>query len=108
MDVRRIAAAIVLSAVCTFILRALPFLAFHGERHMPLWLEKLGKALPAAIMAVLLVYCVKDVGNDFPAVFLPKGAAVLLVGISYRWKHNTLLSIVLGTGCYMAFLRVFS
>ena len=46
--------AVLVSAVCTFALRALPFLAFNGERNMPLWLDRLGQVLPAAIMAVLM------------------------------------------------------
>lgn len=29
------------------------------------------------------------------------------VAVSYKWKHNTFLSILLGTVCYMVFLRIF-
>ena len=68
--------AVLVSAVCTFALRALPFLAFSGERRMPLWLDRLGQVLPAAIMAVLIVYCLKDVGSDLRGIAFPKGIAV--------------------------------
>lgn len=98
--------AVLVSAVCTFILRALPFLAFNGERNMPLWLDRLGQVLPAAIMAVLIVYCLKDVGSDLRGIAFPKGIAVVVVAVSYKWKHNTLISIAVGTGLYMVLLRV--
>ena len=98
--------AVLVSAVCTFILRARPFLAFNGERNMPLWLDRLGQVLPAAIMAVLIVYCLKDVGSDLRGIAFPKGIAVVVVAVSYKWKHNTLISIAVGTSLYMVLLRV--
>ena len=88
MNTERILITITVSALCTFFLRALPFLAFSGAQKMPDWLDRLGKTLPSAIMAVLIVYCLKD------------------VGISYKWKHNTLVSIVVGTAGYMILLRL--
>lgn len=98
--------AVLVSATCTFCLRALPFLAFNGERNMPLWLDRLGQMLPAAIMAVLIVYCLKDVGSDLREIALPKGMAVVVVAVTYKWKHNTLISIAAGTILYMLLLRV--
>ena len=73
---------------------------------MPLWLDKLGQVLPAAIMAVLIVYCLKDVGSDLRGTALPKGIAVAVVAVSYKWEHNTLISIAAGTALYMVLLRV--
>lgn len=96
--------AVAISAICTFLLRALPFLAFSGERTMPKWLEQLGQTLPSAIMAVLIVYCLKDAGDDMIAIGIPKIIAVGIVAITYKWKHNTLVSIVLGTVGYMVLL----
>lgn len=98
--------AILLAAVITFALRALPFLIFYGERKMPEFLVKLGAVLPAAIMAVLIVYCLKDIAVDWRANALSKILAVLTVGISYKWKHNTLISIAAGTAVYMILIRM--
>lgn len=89
------------SAVITFLLRVLPFIAFRGDRKMPQWLERLGQILPAAIMAVLIVYCLKDIGGDFVGTGIPKLAAVAVVAISYKLKHNMLLSVFGGTAVYM-------
>lgn len=106
MTTGEILLAILVSAICTFSLRALPFLAFRGERRMPVWLDRLGQVLPSAIMAVLIVYCLKDVGSSLLQVAIPKFAAVAAVAVTYKWKHNTLLSIAGGTILYMVLLRM--
>lgn len=59
MNTRYILIGIAVSAVVTFALRALPFVIFNGKRQMPEMLVKLGRVLPATIMAVLIVYCLK-------------------------------------------------
>lgn len=63
MNTKYILIGIAVSAVVTFALRALPFVIFNGKRQMPEMLVKLGKVLPATIMAVLIVYCLKGGGG---------------------------------------------
>ncbi len=106
MDRTQIFLAIIISAVITFFLRALPFIAFRGERRMPEKLIYLGNVLPSAIMAVLIVYCLKDVAANFKSCGVPDLVSVLSVAVSYKWKHNTLLSIMLGTACNMLLLHM--
>lgn len=101
-----ILAATALSAAITFGLRALPFIAFSGSRTMPHWMERLGQQLPAAIMAVLLVYCVKDAGTDWTGIGLPKLLALLATAASYKLRHNTLVSIAAGTAVYMILIQL--
>ena len=98
---------IFISACVTYFLRAVSFLVFRGDRKMPKSLDKLGKILPNAVMAVLVVYCLKDVPEDFSHIGIPKLIAVLLVAISYKWKHSTFLSILIGTVAYMILLVFF-
>ena len=100
------ALAVAVSAAVTFLLRALPFLLFHGERKMPEWLAQLGGILPSAIMAVLIIYCLRDAKSDMLHTGIPGLIAVLLTAVSYRWKHQTLPSILLGTAAYMIMIRV--
>lgn len=99
--------AVAVSAVITFGLRALPFLAFSGGRKMPASLERLGQALPSAIMAVLIVYCMKDIPSDGISAAVPKLLAAAVVFITYKWKHQTFISILLGTISYMVLLHLF-
>ncbi len=98
--------AVAVSAAVTFLLRALPFLFFHGERKMPEWLVRLGSVLPSAIMAVLIVYCLRGVKGNITHTSVQSLVAVLFTAASYRWKHQTLLSIFLGTAAYMILIRV--
>lgn len=100
------ALAVAVSAAVTFLLRALPFLLFHGERKMPEWLAQLGGILPSAIMAVLIIYCLRDAKSDMLHMGIPGLISVLLTAVSYRWKHQTLPSILLGTAAYMIMIRV--
>ncbi len=96
---------ITMSAGITFFLRAFPFLIFRGEAKMPVWLEALGKKLPSAIMAVLLIYCLKDAKSEPISQGIPLFVSSLFVGVTYKWKHNTFVSIVGGTIVYMVMIR---
>lgn len=98
--------AVLVSAACTLFMRALPFLFFQGNKPLPAWLERLGKVLPSAIMAVLVVYCLKDAVLAPRENALPQALGVAVVALSYRWKHNTLLSILLGTVAVMITMRL--
>lgn len=84
-------------------LRALPFLIFKGNKILPKSVQTLGRTLPSAIMAVLIVYCLKDAREDFMGTGVWQLLAVFVVAVSYKWKHNTFLSILLGTISYMFF-----
>lgn len=104
MNTRYILIGIAVSAVVTFALRALPFVIFNGKRQMPEMLVKLGKVLPATIMAI--VYCLKGAVAAPVATGIPSLVGVLVTGGTYKWRHNTLLSILLGTVSYMVMLRL--
>ena len=54
---------------------------------------------------VLIIYCLKDVPDDFTGVGIQKLLAVLVVVISYHFKRSTFLSIFLGTAAYMLLLH---
>ena len=100
-----ILSAIVVSALITFGLRALPFVLFRGGRSMPEWMQRLGQVLPSAIMAVLIIYCLKGAKSNPAGVGIPGIIAVGVVAASYKWKHNTFISIIAGTAVYMVMLR---
>lgn len=91
-------------AVMTFITRALPFLIF--KNHTNAFVEYLGDVLPFAIMAMLVVYCLKGVdilsGNHGICEMIGVGSVILL----HLYKRNTLLSIFGGTLIYMLCVQV--
>ena len=100
-------AIVLVVALCTLLTRALPFLLFgRGGGHPAPFILYLGKVLPAAVMAILVVYCLR--GTDFSAAagFVPQALAVAAVVALHLWKRNDLLSIAGGTAVYMLLLRM--
>lgn len=93
-------------SICTILLRALPFLVFGGKKEVPDTIKYLGKTLPPAIMAVLVVYCLRNTSFLDGNHGIPEIVSVLVVTALHIWKKNILLSIGLGTVCYMIFVQV--
>ena len=93
-------------ALVTAAIRYLPFLVFTNGRSTPKLVEKLGKLLPCAVMAMLVVYCLKDVHFASPSGFLPALIASVTVCGTYVWKRNTLISIISGTILYMILIQL--
>ncbi len=69
-------------------------------------LSSTASILTIALTAVLIIYCLKDALWHVQTEMLPNAVAVLAVAVSYKWKHNTFLSILLGTAVYMVLLRI--
>ncbi|MBQ9086133.1 MAG: AzlD domain-containing protein [Clostridia bacterium] len=90
----------------TAALRFLPFLIFGGNRKVPRIIDKLGRVLPAAIMGMLVVFCLKDVTVGSYSGWVPAFVGCVAVGVSYVWKRNTLISILLGTLAYMLLVQL--
>lgn len=97
--------AIAVMALITALLRFLPFLIFKGKASTPKLVEKLGRLLPGAVIAMLVVYCLKDMNFSTTVDYLPAIIAGLLVGVLHVWKSNTLLSVISGTVCYMLLVQ---
>ena len=86
-------------ALTTAALRFLPFLLF--EKKTPPFVVYLGKVLPAALIGMLVVYCLKDVQIASTPHGLPELIAGAAVALLQAWKRNSLLSILAGTLLYM-------
>ena len=99
------AAVIAVMAVITFLTRALPFLLFDRKGNPPRLVLYLGRVLPPAIIAMLIVYCLRGVNPSGLESWLPPLLAVLLVVGLHRWKHNNLISIFGGTIFYMVLVQ---
>lgn len=96
--------SVILIAVCALItaaLRFIPFLIFGGKRKTPEFITYLGKVLPFAIMAMLVIFCLKNVSVTSYPHGIPELISVLTVAGFHIWKRNTLLSIISGTVLYI-------
>ena len=101
MEKYRMIGIVAMAAAVTFLLRSLPFLIFGKKQQMPKAVAYLGKVLPPAIMAILIVYCMRNISIRNTWGSLSVILAAMLTAASYKWKHNTFLSIAGGTACYM-------
>lgn len=97
--------AIAVMALITALLRFLPFFIFKGKATTPALVEKLGRLLPSAVIAMLVVYCLKDMHFAAATGYLPAIIASLLIAALHVWKRNTLLSVISGTVCYMLLVQ---
>ena len=97
-----IALAVTAGAIVT---RFLPFLLFPDSRPVPKIVTYLGRTLPAAMMGLLLVYCLRNV--DFAAAphGLPELIAIGVTVLLHLWKRQMLISIAGGTLCYMLLIH---
>ncbi|WP_017430384.1 branched-chain amino acid transporter permease [Vreelandella jeotgali] len=103
---------ILVCALATFATRILPFVALSKQADHPLILH-LGRYLPPAVMLILVIYALRDFSpltagwqlnmgdNGLPLIL-----ASLLVAGMHVWRHNALLSIVLGTVAYMVMVQL--
>jgi len=88
------------------LLRFLPFLVFGGKRKTPAYISYLGKVLPYAIMAMLVVYCLRNTPIMQSPHGMPELISCAVVVILHVWKRNNLISILCGTLCYMLLVQL--
>lgn len=94
-------------AVVTYLIRAFPFLVFSKHNKIPPLVEYLGEVVSPAAIAMLVIYCFKDVNffgekHGIPEII----ASFVVVALHLKWK-NPLLSICLGTATYMVLIQNF-
>lgn len=89
-------AVVLVAALVTFLLRAVPFALLSRLRESRL-IPWLGVRMPVGIMVILAVYTVHDVQwTDVGRVVPLACGLVVTVGL-HLWRHNPVLSIVSGT-----------
>ena len=93
-------------SVGTQITRWLPFWLFPESKQPPKLVEYLGHVLPAAMMGLLVVYCLKGVQWTAAPHGAPELIAIAAVAALHRWRGNVLLSIAGGTVLYMVLVQV--
>ena len=98
-------ALIAVMAGVTFLTRALPFLLFDRGDHPPRLVLYLGRVLPPAIIAMLIVYCLKGVTFTTLGGWVPPLAAGLAAVLLHLWKGNDLISIFGATVFYMVLVQ---
>ncbi len=98
-------ASIAVMALVTFLTRAMPFLLFDRGERPPALVLYLGRVLPPAIIAMLIVYCVKGVSFSSLGGWLPTALAGAGAVALHVWKGNDLVSIFGATALYMLLVQ---
>lgn len=96
---------ILLCALATVLTRFLPFFIFSEKRKTPPFIQYLGRALPAAIFGMLVVYCLKNVNFLAGSHGVPEAIGIAVTVLLHLWKRQMLLSIAGGTVCYMLLVQ---
>ncbi len=90
----------------TMLTRFLPFLVFSSKRPTPRYIQYLGKVLPGAIFAMLVIYCLRNVSFLQGSHGLPELIAIAVTAGFHLWKKQMLLTIAGGTICYMLLVQL--
>ncbi|WP_406364152.1 branched-chain amino acid transporter permease [Streptomyces sp. NBC_01579] len=99
-DTPYLMAAVAASAAVTWALRALPFAALAPLRASGT-VRYLSTRMPAGIMVILLVYCLRDLPLTESHALAPLAALGVTLGL-HLWRRNALLSILGGTTVHVA------
>lgn len=100
---------IITIAMCTLgtmATRFLPFLFFRSDKPTPKYIQYLGKMLPGAIFAMLVVYCLRNVNVTGFSWGLPELIAGGVTVALHLWQRKMLLSIAAGTVVYMLLVQL--
>ena len=96
---------VAIMAIVTILLRFLPFWVF--KKNTPKYISYLGEVLPAAIIGMLVVYCLRNTDIIVAPHGLPELIATAIVVGLQIWKRNALVSILSGTMAYMLMVQLF-
>lgn len=89
----------------TVLTRSLPFLIFPAGKPVPPVVKYLGRVLPSAVFAMLVIYCLRHVNLFAGTRGIPEMAALAVTVGLHVWRRNMFLSMVAGTACYMLFVQ---
>lgn len=96
---------IIFTALILIFYRSFPFLIF-SKREVPAALKFVEKSLPPLIIAILLVYCFKDLNFAERPFGAPNFISLVAVILLHIWKKNSMISIFGGTILFMILSRV--
>ena len=100
-DYRHAMIVIALMGLAVLSTRIVPVLIFGRGERVPEFILYLGRVVPYTAMGLLIVYCLRDVPVMDAPHGLPEIISLAVVTVTYIWKRNTILSVVIGTALYM-------
>ena len=105
-DYRHALIIILVMGLMTLATRILPVLIFGRGEKVPDYIMYLGRVVPYTAMGLLIVYCLRDVPVLEAPHALPEAISIAVVVLTYLWKRNSILSVVIGTVLYMVLVQM--
>ena len=93
------------AVLATMLTRFLPFIIFGVTPETPKFVQYLGKVLPCAIFALLVVYCVRNVDIFSNSHGLPEFLAIIATISIHLILRQFLISMAFGTAVYMLLIQ---
>jgi len=106
MTTTKLVLIIAVCAVCTMLTRAIPFLVFRDASKVPKIVLYLGKVLPPAVIATLVIYALRNTEVLTGAHGIPELIGVLCAGVLHWIWRNSFISIGAATVLYMVLIRI--
>lgn len=104
-DYRHAMIIILVMGLMTLATRIVPVLIFGRGEKVPEYIMYLGRVVPYTAIGLLIVYCLKDVQILEAPHALPEIISLAAVCLTYLWKRNSILSVVVGTVLYMILVQ---
>ncbi|MBQ6712826.1 MAG: AzlD domain-containing protein [Selenomonadales bacterium] len=105
MTTIEIAITIAIVALVTLVTRALPFFVFGADRPLPPYIRYLNTVLPTAVIAMLVVYCLKGTSLMSAPYGMPELISLAFLTIVHRRYKKMLVSIGGSTALYMILVQ---
>lgn len=88
-------------AAATLIIRFLPFIIIRNSIAERRYIKFLGDMMPYSMIALLVIYCLKDVNLIKYPYGIPELISIAIIIVLHIFKRNVLISIGAGTIIYM-------
>lgn len=105
-DYRHAMIIILVMGLMTLATRIVPVLIFGRGEKVPEYILYLGKVVPYTAMGLLIIYCLKDVQVLEAPHAVPEAISLTVVTLTYLWKRNSIMSVVIGTALYMILIQM--
>lgn len=102
----QLALVIGVCAVCTMLTRAIPFLVFRDADKVPKTVLYLGKVLPPAVIATLVIFALRNTDFLSSSHGLPEIIGILTAAFLHWIFKNSFVSIGISTVLYMVLLHI--
>lgn len=106
MTFNQIVITVLAMAIGTMLTRFLPFILFPANKKTSPYIQYLGKILPYSVIALMVVYTLKNVSLTSSPWAMPEIITLSYIAVIQIIKRNNLFSMISGTILYMFLVQI--